>query len=85
MKVKFPVLIRYPKQLHTLLKYLDSKGLHWYSGLSLIDSKFIRTPIWIFYSKEGISYWDINPANKNEFNLDYILQHTYYTPKEVEI
>ena len=84
MKIKFPVLIRYPKQLDTLFKYLDSKGLHWYSGLSLVDgSKFIRTPIWIFYHKEGISYWDI--TNKNEFDLNYILQHTYYTSKEVEI
>ena len=85
MKIKFPILARYPKQLNTLFKYLDSKGLHWCDGSRLVDNKIVDAPIWIFLDSFGISYWKIDPTNEDEFDINYVSYCCCYRPREVEI
>lgn len=86
MKIKFPVLVRYPKQLDTLFKYLDSKGLRWRNRSRLVDDKMtMNTPVWIFYDEIGISYYDIDPTNEDEFDINYVSYCCCYRPREVEI
>ena len=84
MKIKFPILIRYPKQLKSLFKYLDSKGLRYVSGRSLIGSYVItptcKNPYWIFYerpnsyysyreNRDRISYWRVEDESELDKNV----------------
>ena len=84
MKIKFPVLIRYPKQLKSLFEYLNSKGIRYVSGRSLVDNYDItptcKNPYWIFYEKENdflnskndrISYWKVE--DESELNMHVVL------------
>ena len=84
MKIKFPILIRYPKQLRSLLEYLDSKGIRWVSGRNLLDATIVpssKCPYWIFYEKccdnlwreygDCLSYWKVE--DESELDLDNVL------------
>lgn len=94
MKIKFPILIRYPKQLKSLFEYLDSKGIRYISGRSLINSHDItptcKNPYWIFYEKAGrvtedrdrISYWRVE--DESELDMNVVLHFCDYKECEVE-
>ncbi len=89
MKIKFPILIQYPKQLESLFEYLDSKGIRWCSGKSLIKNNIFKlvpstiNPLWIFYdNNRGVSYWRV--VKEEELDIKYVLDRVYYTPREVE-
>ena len=96
MKIKFPILIRYPKQLKSLFEYLDSKGIRYVSGRSLVNSYDItptcKNPYWIFYERPSsyysyrengnrISYWRVE--DESEFDMNVVLHFCDYTECEV--
>ena len=82
MKIKFPILIRYPKQLRSLLEYLDSKGIRWVSGRNLLEVEIVPTyehPYWIFYEENSdnlwiedgdrLSYWSVEDESELDVNV----------------
>ena len=93
MKIKFPILVKYPKQLKSLFSYLDSKGLRWVSGKKLFENEIVPTcehPYWIFYEEDDdlwvelggrISYWKV----EDESELDIHTVLNWCDCKECEV
>ena len=94
MKVRFPVLIKYPKQMDSLMQFLKDKGYRWASGREVIDWRNTMNnipsksrPCWILLGHRGsgkncISYYYTEEGESSSEKS--VCDWCCYTPREVE-
>lgn len=95
MKIKFPILICYPKQMDSLMEFLTNKGYKWTSERSLTDWRNIMVniipskscPVWILLGNRGngkscISFYNCEEGENS--SEKWVCDWCGYAPREVE-
>ncbi len=95
LKIRFPIPIKYPKQMDSLMEFLSSRGYSWVSKQSLANWRKVmidvvpskQYPVWILLGNRGegkacITYYNIEEGE--ESSEKFVCDWSNYTPREVE-